>query len=175
LKAGIMSKLQELNCQSFGRTPVIKPRTLCLLLATSTMLGGCVAMPTQPTVAVMPAPYKPFEVFQGDDQQCRGYAQQQIGGQTTGGAVGNGTATGAVTGAAAGAAAGALIGQSGAAAGIGAGAGLLFGAAVGSDYGERSAYGLQRRYNVAYAQCMYAKGNQIPGFAPPPNTPPPPR
>jgi hypothetical protein len=27
---------------------------------------------------------------------------------------------------------------------------------------------LQQRYDLAYAQCMYARGNQVPGFAPPP-------
>jgi hypothetical protein len=151
----------------------IRPhRIVPLLLAGA--LAACVEVPTQPTIAVMPAPYKPFEVFQADDQMCRGYAAQQVGGQTPGGAVNNSTATGAVTGAAVGAASGALIGQTGAAAGIGAGAGLLLGAAAGSDYGNRSAYGLQRQYNIAYAQCMYSRGNQIPGFAPPSNIAAPP-
>jgi hypothetical protein len=40
----------------------------------------------------------------------------------------------------------------------------------------------QRRYDGAYQQCMYAKGNQIPGamrqtrrgYGPPPPPPPPP-
>jgi len=145
-----------------------------MTLGATLLLGACAEVPTRPTVAVMPAPYKPFEVFQADDQVCRGYAQQQVGGQTAGGSVNNATATGAAVGAATGAAAGALIGQSGSAAGVGAGAGLLVGAAAGNSYGYDSAYGLQRRYNIAYEQCMYAKGNQIPGFAPP-NVPPPPR
>jgi hypothetical protein len=148
---------------------------VCTKLGAVLLLGACAEVPTQPTVAVMPAPYKPFEVFQADDQVCRGYAQQQVGGQTTGGEVNGGTATGAAVGAATGAAAGALIGHSGTAAGVGAGAGLLVGAAAGNSYGYDSAYSLQRRYNIAYEQCMYAKGNQIPGFAPPPNVPPPPR
>jgi hypothetical protein len=26
----------------------------------------------------------------------------------------------------------------------------------------------QQRYDLAYTQCMYARGNQVPGFAPPP-------
>ena len=33
---------------------------------------------------------------------------------------------------------------------------------------------LQQRYDVAYSQCMYAKGNQVPGFAAPGAPPPPP-
>ena len=153
----------------------MRTRTICLSLGAAVLLGACAEVPTQPTVAVMPAPYKPFEVFQADDQQCRGFAYQQVGGQTTGGAVNAGTATGALVGAGTGAAAGALIGHSGTAAGVGAGAGLLVGAAAGSNYGYDSAYGLQRRYNIAYEQCMYAKGNQIPGFAPPSTVTPPPR
>ncbi|MDR3417931.1 MAG: hypothetical protein P4L83_17295 [Nevskia sp.] len=136
-------------------------------------LAACAEIPSAPTVTVMPGPYKPFEVFQAEDQTCRGYAQQQVGGQTQGGAVNQGTATGAVAGTALGAAGGALIGQSAQAAGVGAGVGLLTGAAVGSSYGYDSAYYLQWRYNVAYEQCMYAKGNQIQGFAPPASVPPP--
>ena len=153
--------------------------TISLSLAAAALLGACAEVPTQPSVAVMPAPNKPIEVFQAEDQQCRGYAQQQVGGQTTGGEVNNGTATGAVVGAATGAAAGALIGRSGGAAGVGAGAGLLLGAAAGNNYGASSAYGLQRRYDIAYQQCMYAKGNQLPQarpryyYAPPPGYPPP--
>ena len=143
------------------------------------LLGGCVEVPSSPTVAVMPSPYKPFEVFQADDQICRGFAYQQVGGKTEGGAINNATATGVVAGAAVGAASGALIGGSGSAAGIGAGAGALAGGAIGNSYGYQSAYGLQYRYNIAYEQCMYSKGNQVPGFAaptslPPPSAPPPP-
>jgi hypothetical protein len=54
--------------------------------------------------------------------------------------------------------------------------GLLFGLASGSDAGYAGGYALQRRYDTAYEQCMYAKGNQIPGFAPyyAPAAPPPP-
>jgi hypothetical protein len=32
----------------------------------------------------------------------------------------------------------------------------------------------QQRYDLAYGQCMYAKGNQVPGFAAPTTSPPPP-
>ncbi|MDB5986376.1 MAG: glycine zipper family protein [Nevskia sp.] len=152
-----------------------RPLLICCSLAAAGLLSACVEMPYEPTVAVMPAPYKPFEVFQAEDQMCRGYAQQQIGGQQAGAAANNDTATGAVAGAAIGAASGAAIGQSGAAAGVGAGIGLLAGAAVGNDYGNRSAGYLQYRYNLTYQQCMYSKGNQVPNFAPPASMSPPPR
>ena len=68
------------------------------------------------------------------------------------------TATGVVLGAAVGALAG---GHSGA--GVGAAMGGFTGAAVGSDQSSQTVYGAQRRYDIAYQQCMYAKGNQIPG------------
>jgi hypothetical protein len=33
---------------------------------------------------------------------------------------------------------------------------------------------MQRRYDIAYQQCMYSRGNLIPGAGPPPGTPAPP-
>ena len=36
--------------------------------------------------------------------------------------------------------------------------------ATGPDYG--AGYAVQARYGNAYVQCMYAKGNQIPGVTP---------
>lgn len=145
------------------------------------MLGACVQMPTGPNVAVMPAPYKPIEVFAAEDQTCRQFAQVQIGGQGSADSA-NGKAVGhAAAGAALGAAAGALLANNSSGAGVGAGAGLLFGALAGGGYADNSSYGLQRRYDLAYEQCMYSKGNQVPGFAmvspqlpPPPASAPPP-
>ncbi len=51
-----------------------------LLFFVVVVLGGCVTMPTGPTVRVMPSPGKPFEVFAEEDTICRQWAQQQIGG-----------------------------------------------------------------------------------------------
>lgn len=34
--------------------------------------------------------------------------------------------------------------------------------AMGSDASRYSGYEAQRRYDIAYEQCMYAKGNQLP-------------
>ena len=50
--------------------------------------------------------------------------------------------------------------------GDGAGAGALGGTAVGAGPAQGAQASLQQRYNLAYAQCMYSRGNQVPGFAP---------
>jgi hypothetical protein len=151
------------------------------------LLSGCATMPTGPTVTVYPGPGKPFEVFQADDYACRQWAQEQIGGASPSQTANQNLATGAVVGTLAGAGLGALIGSTsghaGAGAAIGAGAGLLTGTAVASGPAASSQYTLQRRYDMAYQQCMYAKGNQVPGarpvraYGPPPPPaygPPPP-
>ena len=150
------------------------------------LLGGCATMPTGPTVTALPGPGKPFEVFQADDHACRQWAQEQIGGASPSQTANQNLATGAAVGTLAGAGLGALIGSTsghaGAGAAIGAGAGLLTGTAVASGPAASSGYTLQRRYDMAYQQCMYAKGNQIPGarpvraYGPPPPGygPPPP-
>jgi hypothetical protein len=102
-----------------------------------------------------------------DDALCRQWAQQQIGGaspsETGKENLVGGAAIGTLVGAAVGTAIGAATGNAGAGAAIGGGAGLLGGAAMGSEAASGSQYQLQRRYDIAYEQCMYAKGNQIPG------------
>jgi hypothetical protein len=155
----------------------------CLIFLILAIASGCATMPTGPTVAAFPGPGKPFEVFQADDYTCRQWALQQIGGSSPSQTANQNLATGAVVGTLAGAGLGALIGsasgQAGAGAAIGAGAGLLTGTAVASGPASYSEYDLQRRYNIAYLQCMYAKGNQVPGarparaYAPPPPPPGP--
>ena len=147
-------------------------------------LSGCATVPTGPSVSVMPGPGKPFEVFQADDVVCRQFAQGQIGGASPGQTANQNLTTGAVVGTLLGAGIGAAIGstsgQMGAGAAIGAGAGLLGGTAIGSNQGAYTEHSLQRRYDIAYQQCMYAKGNVIPGaryYTPPPvyqQAPPPP-
>ncbi len=125
------------------------------------VLAGCVAtMPNGPSVAVMPAVGKPFELFVAEDRQCRQFAQQSIGMSANQAAtesemknIAAGTAIGAVAGAAAG-------GHEGA--GAGAAMGLLTGAAIGSGEAQYSGHEAQRRYDISYEQCMYAKGNQLP-------------
>jgi hypothetical protein len=155
-----------------------------LVLFALVVLSGCATMPTGPMVMVMPGPGKPFEVFMADDGVCRQWAQQSIGGASPSQTANQNTATGAVAGtlvgAGIGAAIGAATGNPAAGAAIGGGAGLLGGTAMGSNAGAASEYQLQRRYDIAYQQCMYAKGNQIPGMGsgtrrvstPPPPPPP---
>jgi len=142
-------------------------------------LTGCATAPEGPTVRVMPAPGKPFEVFVADDQYCRSYASQSTGNSTE--ATNSAAVGSAVVGTAVGAAAGALIGGNSQGAGVGAGMGLLMGSAAGANQSGRGGYSLQRRYDIAYEQCMYAKGNLLPGQSipynnrlPPPPPPPPP-
>ena len=126
-------------------------------------------MPTGPTVMVMPPPGKPFEVFAAEDSACRQWAQQQIGGaspsETANQNLASGAAVGTLVGAGVGAAIGAATGNTGAGAAIGAGAGLLGGTAIASNQAYASEWQLQRQYDIAYQQCMYANGNQIPGVA----------
>ena len=124
------------------------------------LLSACTSMPSGPTVAVMPAPNKPFDVFYQDDQHCRAWAAQSIG------LAGSNPTKVAfmastITGTAIGTVAGALMGGDRGAA-QGAAIGTLGGAAAGSQQSSVSGWDAQRRYDIAYAQCMYAKGNLVP-------------
>jgi hypothetical protein len=131
-------------------------------------LSACATMPTGPSVMVLPGEGKSFDEFRADDAVCRQFAYEQVGGATGQQAAQDSAVKSAVVGTAIGAAAGAAIGSAsgdmGAGAAIGAGSGLLFGSAMGSGYASGSYYEAQRRYDNAYLQCMYAKGNQIPGY-----------
>ena len=162
-------------------------RLLILPLLVMVMLfTGCASIPNGPSVMVLPGENKSFEQFRADDATCRQFAYEQVGGASGQQAAQNSAVTSAVVGTIIGAAAGAAIGSAsgdmGAGAAIGAGSGLLFGSAVGTGYASGSYYEAQRRYDNAYMQCMYATGNQIPGYrrsttAPSPSyyPPPPPR
>ncbi len=150
---------------------MIKHRgSILFLLSLLVVLSGCATVPTGPMVAVFPAPGKSFEQFQAEDNICRQWASQQIG-VTPQETVNQSTATGAIAGtligAGLGAAIGSVSGSAGAGAAIGAGTGLLFGTAAGSDRGYYYGRSVQWRYDIAYQQCMYAKGNQIPGTTQP--------
>jgi hypothetical protein len=140
-------------------------RSATLLAASAAALlglAGCAQMPSSPSVHVMPGPNKPFEVFIADDKLCRDWAHSRIGGPGSEAAAQRfaaATATGVVLGAAA----GALIGGNHTGAGVGAAVGGMAGAAVGADQSAYTAGSAQRRYDIAYQQCMYAKGNQVPG------------
>ncbi len=129
------------------------------------LLVGCATLPTGPNVLVLPGHGKTFDQFQFDDADCRQWSSQQIG-TTRKEAATESTVTGAVAGAAVGAATGAAVGAAagspGTGAAVGSGVGLLGGTAVGAEHGSYAEWQLQRRYDIAYMQCMYAKGHQIP-------------
>jgi hypothetical protein len=149
------------------------------LFAVVAMLSACATVPTSPSVMVLPGSGKSFDQFRADDAVCRQFAYEQAGGAAGQQAAQKSAVTSAAVGTAVGAAAGAAIG---------AGTGLLVGSAAGSSAASESYYEGQRRYDYAYMQCMYAKGNQIPGYRgytsppaseprgsapPPPDYPPP--
>lgn len=142
-----------------------KPRIIGVTLLLTALLGGCESMPSGPSVAVMPAQGKPLDLFQQEDMQCRNYATQSLGpnAQYAGNqALVGSAAVGTVLGAAVGAMAG-----GGRAVGSGAAFGAVAGTAVGASQAQATSYTLQQRYDIAYQQCMYAKGNQLP--PPPPH------
>jgi hypothetical protein len=125
------------------------------------LVSACTTLPTGPTVMALPGASKNFEQFRSDDADCREFAQMQIGESTPNQAAADSAAKSAVVGTAIGAAAGgALNGRTGAASG--AGVGLLVGALAGANAGQASGYSLQRRYDIGYTQCMYAKGHSVP-------------
>lgn len=130
------------------------------------LVSGCVTIPTGPSVRVLPGYGKSFEQFQIDDAVCRQWSEQQIGispQETVNQNAATGAVVGTVIGAGLGAAIGAASGHPGAGAAIGAGSGLLVGTASGADAGNAYGWEAQRRYDNTYVQCMYAKGNQVPG------------
>jgi hypothetical protein len=153
------------------------------ILSVVMLLSGCATFPPGPSVMVLPGNGKPFEAFQADDSVCRQWAQNRTewnANQTANENLAGGAIVGGALGAASGALIGAASGNVGPGAAIGAGAGLLGGAALGSNQAHGAGGEVQRRYDNAYQQCMYAKGNQIPGHvqayraASPPPPPPPP-
>jgi len=146
-------------------------KTTAVSLIALTALAACASHPAGPSVAVMPAPNKPFSVFEEDQAVCKNFADQQVAGSAQSannsalGAAAIGTVLGAGLGAAIGGGQGAAIGAA-----SGAGAGTLYGTSQ-SNYSNLS---IQQRYDIAYEQCMYSKGNQVPGYAQAPSVPPPP-
>ena len=162
-----------------------------MLVGATAFLGACATVPTGPAVTVMPGTGKTFEAFQQDQATCQQYAQAAIGGPNAGQPANDHAAGTALAGSAIGAGTGAIIGsatnQGGQGAAIGAGVGLLFGAIAAANQSNASSWQLQRNYDGAYMQCMYAHGNQVPvrmsyraptgrvapGTYPPPNSPPP--
>jgi hypothetical protein len=124
-------------------------------------LGACTTMPSGPNVMALPGNGKNFDQFRNDDFQCRQFAQSQLGGATPTSAMEDSGVRSAALGTVLGAVAGAAV-NGGRGAAVGAGTGLAFGGLAGTGAGQASGYGLQRRYDYAYMQCMYAQGNRVP-------------
>ena len=83
------------------------------IAAAAAFLTGCAVQPVAPTVRVMPAPYKPFEVFEQEHYDCQRYASSQVMGAAD---AANNRAIGAAA--------------------IGTGLGLALGAATGNGNAE---------------------------------------
>lgn len=135
------------------------------ILAATLLLAGCASTPNGPTVNVMPGVdrkghVKPLELFAQDAAVCRNYAAADVEGGasranwTQAAVAGGGTLLGAGLGAA-------LGGGRGAA--IGAGGGALAGATVSGLKSGADQNTLQKRYDMAYMQCMSTKGNRVAG------------
>lgn len=160
-----------------------------LLLAPVLLLGACTTIPSGPNVLVLPGTGKSFDQFRMDDMSCRQFAHFQLQGVSPNQAAVDSGVRSAALGTVLGAVAGAAIdGSQGAA--VGAGTGLLFGGLSGASAGNMSGYMMQRTYDNAYQQCMYANGHHVPMpggyyesratttstggyYPPPPNLPPP--
>lgn len=124
-------------------------------------LSACAETPMGPTVQVLPAPGKDYNVFVQEQQFCRTQAAAAVNGQAEHqnhkaiyGALAT-TALGAGLGAAAG---------GGTGAGIGAAAGALGGAGGGGLYSQSQQGGIQTQYDNAYVQCMITYHNVLPGY-----------
>ncbi len=145
------------------------------LLTAGALLAACAQTPMGPMVNVMPGPGKSFDDFQTDQMVCKSFATNAVQGQAEAAnkqaVVGGALST--LVGAGLGAGIGAAAGNAGAGAAIGAGSGAVLGGGFGAQGSAMRGGGIQAQYDNAFAQCMYTKGNQVPGFTPV-NAPPPP-
>ncbi len=141
-------------------------------ISVALLLTACAAQPYGPTVAVYPSPNKPPDVFLEDEAACRDYARAQVDGRVSG--IDRNTVASAVVGTVLGAGLGAAFGR-GEGAAIGAASGAVVGTAIGSSNAAVGQRGVQRDYDGAYLQCMYSKGDQVPGAQPIVYSPPPPQ
>ncbi|MDA8249943.1 MAG: glycine zipper family protein [Rhodospirillales bacterium] len=144
-----------------------RARKRAAALAAALGLSACtVSPPTGPSFAAMPGSGKSFDQFRSDDFRCRQIAAASIGNVSPGQAATQSGVASAAVGTGVGAAAGALLGAAGGSAGtgaaIGAGAGLLGGGALGLGAAQASSGAMQRSYDITYAQCMTAAGENVP-------------
>jgi hypothetical protein len=139
-------------------------RTARALVALIPAFAGCAGVAPGPVSLVMPAHGRSLAQFQGDDDQCRAYALNRLGGvspeaaaaltlaSTVIGAIGLFGLAGAAIDGARGARIGGAVGAVTAATGVGL-------------TGATSASATQTRLDNAYVQCMFTKGHRIPANA----------
>lgn len=144
-------------------------------ISTLALLGGCATQPLGPTIPVMPAPGKDMKAFQQDEDYCEQYASDRAAGRVK--QADDDELRRGVLGAALGASIGALAGNTKGALAGGA-IGALLGSSSGAGYDQHR---VQRGYDIAYGQCMTARGNSVgmgrhrrwrPDYASPPPPPP---
>jgi hypothetical protein len=146
----------------------VAARRLSFSVATAALLASCAATPLGPTVQVMPGPGKTMDAFQADNGSCKSFAADQVKGQADAAnqrALGTALLTTAL-GAATGAAGGSLDNNAGGGAALGGAVGAGAGSAIGAMNNSADQQGIQAQYDNAFSQCMYAKGEQVPGYAP---------
>jgi hypothetical protein len=137
---------------------------LSLIALSSLFLVACATPPMGPTVQVMPSSAKPFQVFQQEQAECKRYAQSEVAGQADAAnqmAVGT-VVLGTVLGAALGSA---TSGRHYDNTGAGGATGAIVGTGIAANSSQNAQSSIQEQYNNAYVQCMYSKGNQVPGAA----------
>jgi len=130
------------------------------------VFAGCATLPAGPSVRVLPGEGKPFEQFQADDAVCRQWAGQSIGvspQETVNMNAASGAVIGTAVGAGLGAAIGAASGNAGTGAAIGAGSDFLSGLQTVPTPEMHTDGKHSGATTTPYVQCMYAKGNQVPG------------
>ncbi|HVU20608.1 MAG TPA: YMGG-like glycine zipper-containing protein [Rhizomicrobium sp.] len=149
-------------------------------ISTIVLLAGCATQPMGPEIPAMPGPGKTSAVFEQDEAYCENYADARASGKVK--QANDEELKRGVVGAALGAGIGALAGNTKGAL-IGGGIGAVLGSASGAGYDQHR---VQRTYDIAYAQCMTARGNDVGRmrarhwrrYAPPPpppgDYPPPP-
>ncbi len=131
-------------------------------LSATALLAGCAMDPRGPSVRAFPPPYKPFRGVSRRSEHVRGICAQPNRGRRGSGEQSGGRLRRNWNGAWLGL--GRRNRQWPVLPALARPAVPAVGSTIGANQSERANFSLQRRYDIAYAQCMYAKGNQVPGF-----------
>ena len=134
-----------------------------IIVVVGMFIAGCAVEQFQPTVPTMPAKGQSLDAFESQTAFCEQFAQSGMAALWK--QHQNHMVAAMLFGAFAGAAVGQALGDNGQSAAIGAVYGAGIGTAAGSEQGY-GGHGMQQIYNIRFAQCMYTKGAQVPGFMP---------